>query len=624
MADARSQRKTQRKLKKKRRKELFAYFREVSRKQGFFAAIRRTMAFFKRRGAGKRKGRFLPSKEALDSQRNAYVADWPKISVCVPLYNVSRAFFQEMVQSVVGQSYPNWELCIANAADDKAMAQGVLAAWAADERIVMEEVENRGISENTNRAVRMATGQYLAFLDHDDVLSPDALFELAQRAVATDAGFIYSDEALFEDDWRQPTTGHFKPDYSPQYLLNVNYIAHLVGIKRELFTKVGGFRAEFDGAQDHDLYLRVLEETGGAEHIRRVLYYWRQHPGSTSTGLEAKPYAAEAAIKAIGEHLDRTGVRGSAVEGMFPSTYKVNYSIKGVPLVSVIIPNSEHIADLDRCISSIYEKTTYRRFEILVVENNSKTVDTFAYYQKLTSTYPDCRVLVYDEKGPFNFSAICNYGRGEAIGHYLLFLNNDTQVINGAWMEEMLQLCQLDEVGVVGAMLYYPDNTVQHAGVVVGLGGHAGHSHKYALRGQGGYMFRQACVQEFSAVTGAAMMVKREAFDKVTGFDQGFSVAYNDVDLCLRIRKKGYSVLFTPYAELYHYESKSRGSDEEGPARARFETEKAKLWERYGQDLLKDPFYSPWLTLDREDFTESEVLPESVPVGYTEEEEEAR
>ncbi len=599
----------QQRLKKKRKRELMAYFREISQKEGFFAAIRRTMQYMKRRHGGK-KGRFLPSKSVLQKQREADVLGWPKMSVCVPVYNTTRAFFDELLASVVNQSYANWELCIANASDDRAVVNELVSKYA-DERILIEDVENEGISANTNRAVRLSSGHYLVFLDHDDLLSPNALFEAAQAVARTEAGFIYSDEALFKKDMLHSKVGHFKPDYSPQYLLNVNYIAHLVAIRRDLFNKVGGFRSEFDGSQDHDLYLRVLEETGGAVHIPKVLYYWREHEDSTSTGVEAKPYVAAAAKKAIAEHLERIGVRGDVRDGMFPSTYKVDYAVRGRPLVSIIIPNCEHVPDLDRCIRSIYDKTQYKNFEVLVVENNSRTVETFAYYQKLAKIYPDCKVLVYDEEKSFNFSKICNFGRRSARGEYLLFLNNDTEVISPGWLTEMLGLCQLEDVGIVGAMLYYPDDTVQHAGVVVGLGGYAGHSHKYAMRGKSGYMFRQACVQEMSAVTGACMMVRRKVFDDVGGFDAGFGVAYNDVDLCLRARRRGASVIFTPYAELYHHESKSRGSDEEGEAKERFMAEQERLYERYGEELLHDPYYNPNLTLDREDFSESDVLPEA-------------
>ncbi len=601
----------EKKLKQKRRKELMAYFGEVARREGFFAALGRTLRYFKRRGGGKR-GRFLPTKAALQKQREAEVTGWPRISVCVAVYNPPRQFFDAMMASVAAQSYANWELCVVNASDEAPEAIREVLGKYPDRRVKVEQAENEGISENLNRAVRMAGGQYLCFLDHDDILSPDALFEMARRISETESAFLYSDEALFEEDYTRPSAGHFKPDYSPHYLTNVNYIGHLVAVRRDLFSRVGGFRRQFDGAQDHDLYLRITEQTDGAEHIHRVLYYWRQHAGSTSTGTEAKPYVTQAALGALSAHLERIGVRGQAVEGRFPSTYKINYGIQGLPLVSVIIPSCDHVPDLDRCLRSLYMETQYRHFEVLVVENNSRLVETFAYYEELAESYPECRVLVYDgPKGePFNFSKICNFGRRQARGQFLLFLNNDTEVISPGWMGEMLGLCQQKDVGAVGALLYYPDDSIQHAGVIVGLGGYAGHSHKYARRGGSGYMFRAACVQELSAVTAACMMAERAAFDKVDGFDEAFAVAYNDVDFCLRLRQEGYSVLFTPYAELYHHESKTRGSDEDGAARLRFAHEQELLWERYGEELRHDPFYSPWLTSDREDFSENDVLPE--------------
>lgn len=596
------------KLKKKRNQELFEYFKEISQKEGFVSAVKRTLRYFKRR-YGKAKGRFLPKKSELARQREYDTAGWPKISICVPVFNPSRQFLMELIDSVVAQSYPNWELCLADASDDPSILQEILSKYA-DSRILSEAVINDGIAENTNRAIRMASGHYIAFTDHDDVLSPNALFEMGKAITRTNAGMLYSDEALFSKDYMHPSVGHFKPDYSPQYLLNCNYIGHLVVVRKDLVSKVGMLNKEYDGSQDYDLNLKVLDEIGAAVHIPKVLYYWRQHEESTSTGVEAKPYVAEAAKKAIAAHLERNNIRGQVEDGKFPSTYKVNYAIVRRPLVSIIIPNSEHIPDLDRCIRSIYDKTHYQNFELIVVENNSRTIDTFSYYERLVKIYPDCKVLVYEEK-EFNFSKICNFGRQGARGEYLLFLNNDTEVITPGWMDEMLQLCQLEDVGAVGAMLYYPDDTVQHAGIVIGLGGYAGHSHKYALRDKSGYMFRQACVQEFSAVTGACMMVKADVFDKVGGFDPGFAVAYNDVDLCLRIRRRGQSIVFTPYAELYHHESKSRGSDEDEEKAQRFAQEQERLMERYGEDLLHDPYYNPNLTYDREDFSENDVLPEA-------------
>ncbi len=603
-----SQEEIKAKLKKKRSKELRDYFWEIVRKEGFFAALRRTSQYMKRRH-GKRRGRFLPKPTELVRQREADTTGWPKISILTPVYNPNLQFFDEMLASVIAQSYPNWELCLIDASDDPAPNREVLSKHQ-DERIVYGMAENGGISKNTNAAAAKASGHYFAFLDHDDILSPNAMYEMARAIFSTSAAFLYSDEALFEKDYKNPTTGHFKPDYSPQYLLNCNYIGHLVAVKRDVFFEVGQLDPECDGAQDHDLNLRVLDKEEKAVHIQKVLYYWRQHADSTSVSADAKPYAAEAGKRAIQKHLARKEIRGMVEDGKFPGTYKVNYAIKALPLVSVIIPNSEHTSDLHRCISSIYARTSWRQFEIIVVENNSKTVDTFQYYTKLADDNPNCSVMVYEEGGGFNFSKICNFGRTGARGEYLLFLNNDTEVITPDWMSEMLQLCQLDDVGAVGALLYYPDNTVQHAGVITGLGGYAGHSHKYAQREHSGYMFRQACVQEVSAVTGACMMVKAKAFDKVGGFDAAFTVAYNDVDLCLRLGRRGLSVLFTPYAELYHHESKSRGTDEVGEAAARFAKEQERLLDRYGEDLLHDPYYNPNLTYDREDFTEADVLPE--------------
>ncbi len=593
-------------LKKKRGAELRAYFFEIVQKEGLGAAVSRTLRYLKRRYAPK-KGRYLPAKAVLERQRVADVTGWPRLSVCIPVYNPARQHFVELLQSLQGQTYQNWELCLADASEDNDWIKELLAQQGGG-KIQHRSIENRGIAENTNVAVSMAQGSYVVFADHDDILAPHALYEVARQIAESKPPLLYSDEALFEDNWLYPSAGHFKPHYSPQYLLSVNYIGHLVAVRRDIYKRVGGLRSQYDGAQDHDFLLRTLEITGSALHIPQVLYYWRQHEESTSTGVEAKPYVAEAAKRAIRDHLQRIGRRGRVVDGFFPSTYKVYYDITGRPLISIIIPNCDHIPDLDRCIRSIYSRTRYLQFELVVAENNSQMVETFSYYQELAASYPRCKVAVYEEEG-FNFSKICNFGRQNAKGQYLLFLNNDTEVITPEWLEEMLGLCQLEEVGIVGAMLYYPDETVQHAGVVTGLGGFAGHSHKYARRGHSGYMFRQACVQELSAVTGACLMIKTSLFDQLDGFDPGFPVAYNDVDLCLRAGKQGQSVVFTPYAELYHYESKSRGSDEEGEAKQRFSAEQERLLARHGDRLLNDPFYNPNLTQDREDFSESDILP---------------
>lgn len=596
----------QQKLQKKRNKELVAYFRQLVGQEGIGKTVQRTWRYVKRR-YGSKKGRFLPSKAVLAAQKKTDTSGWPTISILVPVYNVPPAFWEQLLASVLAQTYSGWQLCIADASDAGKEVKESLDALQ-DERIQYMRVENKGIGENTNCAAQLATGEYIALLDHDDLLSPNAMFEVAKTAVTTQAGFIYSDEALFEKDMQRPIVGHFKPNYSPQYLLNCNYITHLTAMKKSLFEEVNGFDTKLDGSQDHDLILRVLELKPKVVHIAKVLYYWRSHAASTSTGVDAKPYVRQAALTAIDSHLERIHVQGKAIDGKFPSTYKVDYVIQNNPLISIIIPSYEHVEDLQMCLSSIYEKSTYHNFEVIIVENNSKKQETFAYYEKIQQEYKDCTVVMYEPPAGFNFSAICNFGRKSAKGEYVLFLNNDVEVITPDWLEQMVQLAQLPEVGAVGAMLYYPDDTVQHAGVIVGLGGYAGHSHKYARRGGSGYMFRQACVQELSAVTGACLLAKASVFDEISGFDEGFSVAYNDVDLCLRIRNAGYSIIFTPYAELYHHESKSRGSDETGEALERFTKEQEKMKERYGKSLLKDPYYNPNLTYDREDFTESDSI----------------
>ena len=486
---------------------------------------------------------------------------------------------------------------------------------AKNQQIVYKKIENKGIAANTNAAAALAEGEYLALADHDDVLAPHALAEMGRaildlRAKGQPDGFLYSDEALFEKDIRRPRAAHFKPDYAPDYFLCCNYICHLAVFRRDLFEAVGGERPECDGSQDHDLFLRLIEQNGGAAHLPQVLYYWRVHAGSTSGGTEAKPYVAAAAKKALADHLARTGRKGEVTDGLFPSTYRVKWEIEGEPLVSILIPNKDHTADLEKCLSSIYEKTQWKKFEVIVIENNSTEPETFDYYEKAPARYPGLRVVKWPGKG-FNFSAINNFGRQSAQGEYLLLLNNDVEILNGDWLTELLRPCAHEGgAAICGAMLYYPDDTIQHAGVVTGLGGYAGHSHKYRPRGGSGYLFRAATVQDFSAVTGACLLVKTSVYDQVGGLDEGFAVAFNDVDFCLRVRDAGYRIAWTPYAQLYHYESKSRGGDEKDPVKARrFAAEQQRLYDRHGREnILDDPYYNPSLTYDREDFSESADL----------------
>ena len=601
-------------LKIKRMRELAGFFAQTVRTDGFGPTLKRSAAFLKRR-FGSKKGHFLPQKETLAAQRalDYGALGWPAVSICVPLYNTPQKYLRQLLDSVLGQTCPNWQLCLADASDAAHgdVAQTVRAYQARDARIVYTKVENKGISANTNAAAALAAGEYLGLADHDDVLAPHAVYEMMKAAHETGAAFLYSDEALFTSDVRRPTAGHFKPDFAPDYLNCCNYICHFSVFQKALFDAVGGLDPACDGSQDHDLFLK-LSERAVPVHVPKVLYYWRVHEGSTSGGTGAKPYVAAAAKRAVAGHLARTGAKGAVADGLFPSTYKVEYAVEGNPLVSILIPNKDHADDLRKALTSIFTKTAYPNYEVLVVENNSVEPATFDYYRELQKQHPNCRVVTYE--GGFNFSAINNFGRKAARGEYLLLLNNDVEVINGTWLGEMLALCAQPGVGIVGAKLYYPDDTIQHAGVIVGLGGYAGHSHKYAKRGGSGYMFRAATVQDLSAVTAACLLVKAAVYDEAGGLDEGFAVAFNDVDFCLRVRALGYRVLFTPYAELYHYESKSRGLDTKGPARERFEGERRRMKQRYGERLLRDPFYNPNLTLDREDFSESDALPKDDPV----------
>ncbi|MEG1069280.1 MAG: glycosyltransferase family 2 protein, partial [Ruthenibacterium sp.] len=556
------------KLKWKRCKELLAFLKSTMQKEGFFDTLVRGFAFIKRRLRSK-KGRFYPSKALCAAQKAVDTSAWPTFAICVPLYNTPVHFLTELLDSVQNQTCKNWQLCLADASDAAHGDVADIVKKYDDTRIKYCKIENEGISANTNAAAKLATCAYLCLADHDDVLAPNAIYELAKTAHETGKSFLYSDEALFSTDILRPIVGHFKPDFAPDYLNCCNYICHLSAFKRDLFWKVGGLAPACDGSQDHDLFLK-LSELEPPVHIPKVLYYWRVHADSTSGGITAKPYVAAAAKRALASHLARTGTAGTVKDGLFPSTYKIEYRIANNPLVSILIPNKDHADDLKKALQSIFTKTSYPNYEVLVLENNSTEAETSAYYQKIEHKYANLRVCHY--QGDFNFSAINNFGRKQAKGAYLLLLNNDVEIINGAWLTEMLALCAQPQVGAVGAKLYYPDDSVQHAGVVVGLGGYAGHSHKYARREAGGYMFRLGTVQDFSACTAACLLVKASVYDAVGGLDEGFAVAFNDVDFCLRICAAGYRVVYTPYAELYHYESKSRGLDEKDPAkRTRFD-----------------------------------------------------
>ncbi len=606
----------------KRAKELAGYAVQLTKDEGLGTMLARGAGFVKRRCFGK-KARYLPTKKVLEAQRaelagqTADSCGLPTISILTPLYNTPEPYLREFLDSFVDQTAPNGQLCLADASDAEhdAVKRIVEEYQAKNQRIVYKKIENKGIAANTNAAASLATGDYLALADHDDILAPHAMYTMGKailqlREWGEPDGFLYSDEALFSKSIQRPIVAHFKPDYAPDYLLCCNYICHLAVFQKALWDAVGGERPECDGSQDHDLFLRLIEQVGGAAHVPQVLYYWRVHAGSTSGGTEAKPYVAAAAKKALADHLARTGRTGTVEDGLFPSTYRVKWDIEGDPKVSILIPNKDHTDDLEKCLQSIWKKTTWDNYEIIVIENNSTDPATFAYYEKAKQRYDGLKVVTYPEKG-FNFSGINNFGRKAAAGDYLLLLNNDVEVRNGDWLTELLRQCaHKGGAAICGAMLYYPDETLQHAGVITGLGGYAGHSHKYKQKGGSGYLFRIATVQDFSAVTGACLLVKASVYDEVGGLDEQFAVAFNDVDFCLRVRDAGYRIAWTPYAELTHYESKSRGGDEKDPAKAaRFAAEQQRLYTIHGKEnILDDPYYNPNLTRDREDFSESDDL----------------
>ena len=606
----------------KRAKELAGYAVQLTKDEGLGTMLARGAGFVKRRCFGK-KARYLPTKKVLEAQRaelagqTADSCGLPTISILTPLYNTPEPYLREFLDSFVDQTAPNGQLCLADASDGEhdAVKRIVEEYQAKNQRIVYKKIENKGIAANTNAAASLATGDYLALADHDDILAPHAMYTMGKailqlRERGEPDGFLYSDEALFSKSIQRPIVAHFKPDYAPDYLLCCNYICHLAVFQKALWDAVGGERPECDGSQDHDLFLRLIEQVGGAAHVPQVLYYWRVHAGSTSGGTEAKPYVAAAAKKALADHLARTGRTGTVEDGLFPSTYRVKWDIEGDPKVSILIPNKDHTDDLEKCLQSIWKKTTWNNYEVIVIENNSTDPATFAYYEKAKQRYDGLKVVTYPEKG-FNFSGINNFGRKAAAGDYLLLLNNDVEVRNGDWLTELLRQCaHKGGAAICGAMLYYPDETLQHAGVITGLGGYAGHSHKYKQKGGSGYLFRIATVQDFSAVTGACLLVKASVYDEVGGLDEQFAVAFNDVDFCLRVRDAGCRIAWTPYAELTHYESKSRGGDEKDPAKAaRFAAEQQRLYTIHGKEnILDDPYYNPNLTRDREDFSESDDL----------------
>jgi GT2 family glycosyltransferase len=545
--------------------------------------------------------RHEPDAAALMRLRAHRFGRAPKVSVVVPVYNPPAAFLEAMIASVAAQTYANWELCLVDGASTAAHVRLILEkAAAGDSRIkVAFLTENRGIVGNSNAAAGLASGDFLALLDHDDTLAPFALHEVvAAINEAPEADFLYSDEDKIDTrgDRVEP---NFKPDWSPETLRSRNYVCHLTTLKRSLFDMIGGFRPGFDGSQDYDLVLRASEQAQRIVHIPRVLYHWRMHAQSTAMTKGSKSYAFEAGKRAVAEHLARLGIDASVHDGAVLGTYQVVHHLRTQPLVSIIIPNKDQVGLLSRCVDSL-AKSSYANYELIVVENGSQLPETRAYYRELQKQ-PHARIVEWTK--PFNYAAVNNFAASAARGDLLLFLNNDTEAINPDWLEAMVTQAVQPGVGAVGAKLYYADDTIQHAGIVVGMGGVAGHSHLFYPRQAAGYMQRLRITQNVAAVTGACLLMPRGVFAEVGGFDEGFVLAFNDVDLCLAVLKAGYRVVWTPDAELYHLESKTRGYEDTAEKQARFKRE-YDLFHLKWSAFLKagDPYYSPHFRLDRPDF----------------------
>ena len=543
-----------------------------------------------------------PDKKTLRKQKKTVFQKKPLISIVIPLYQTPEPYLRELIDSVKAQSYENWQLCLADGSPDDRLKGFLDRNYGKENRIVYRKLEqNGGISANTNEAVALATGEYLMLCDHDDTLEPDALYEIIKAINEKDnPDVLYTDEDKVSMDGKHYFDPNFKPDYNLFRLRENNYICHIFVVKKALTDRVGLLRTEFDGAQDYDFIFRCCEEADKVVHIPKVLYHWRCHMDSTAADPESKAYAYQAGRRAIKEHYQRMGIDASVEMTERPGWYRSYVKIQDNPKISIIIPNKDHIDDLELCLFSLTKRSTYKNYEILIVENNSEKPETFEYYKKLPDRYPKVKVLTWEKE--FNYSGINNFAAEQAEGMYLLFLNNDVEILTPQWMEEMLQICQQKDVAITGAKLYYPDDTIQHAGVVLGLGGIAGHIMCKASREDPGYFGRTVTVQEISAVTAACMMIRTEDFRNVGGFDETFQVAFNDIDLCMKVRAAGKKIVFTPYAELYHYESKSRGLEDTPEKQFRFDKEVKAFEAKWSEQLAKgDPYYSPNLSVTEGD-----------------------
>ncbi len=546
----------------------------------------------------------------LARQRQETFSFSPLFSVVVPLYKTKPGYLCELIDSVCRQTYPHWQLVLADGSRDAdggcwTELTGILERYAGkDSRIFYRTLErNGGIAENTNAALAMAEGDFIVLADHDDLLAENALYEFAaalNRDRAVDV--IYSDEDKVSMDGKKYFEPHLKPDFNIDLLCSVNYICHLFAVSRKIADGAGGFRSEYEGAQDLDFILRCCEQAENVCHVPKVLYHWRSHMGSTAASPESKLYAFEAGRRAVEAHYRRLGIPARVENAVNYGMYRTRYEWGEQPLVSIIIPNKDHASDLKKCVDSVFEKSEYRNFEFVIVENNSVESGTFSYYEELQKMHENVRVVYYE--GGFNYSKINNFGARAAKGDFFLLLNNDTEMIGKEAISELLGYCMRADVGIVGAKLLFADDTIQHAGVILGFGGTAGHAFigkpRYDTRSFG----RILCAQDYSAVTAACMMTKRSVYEQAGGLTEELAVAFNDVDYCLKVRRMGKLVVYNPYAEFYHYESKSRGYEDSPEKVERFQGEVEILLSRWRREIEQgDPYYNPGLTLDDSDFS---------------------
>ena len=538
------------------------------------------------------------SRQELFEQRKTKFSYAPKFSVVVPLYHTPAKFLKDLVRSMMYQSYANWELCLVNASPEDVHLTSLLENWAMrDKRIRVIRLEkNLGIAQNTNAGIAASTGEFIAFLDHDDFLEPDALFCYAD-ALNKDKTIdvFYSDEDKTDEYAAHYFYPHFKSDFNIDLLHANNYMCHFLAVRKSLVDTVGGLNEKFDGAQDYDFVLRLTENTKKIYHCPRILYHWRCSNQSTAANQGNKMYAIHAGKAALNAHYKRIGWNARAQEGAVDGWYQTKFTLKEEPHVSILIPNKDHTDDLDVCLNSFFERADYQNYEFIIIENNSVLPETFAYYEKIEKEHDNVKV-VYWEAG-FNYSAINNFGFKFAKGDYIMLLNNDVELITPDIFQSMLGFCMRPEVGIVGAKLLYNDHTVQHAGVLVGAGGLADHVFKGIHEDDPGYMGRAISSQDVSAVTAACLLVKRSVYEEVGGLEDEFQVAFNDVDFCLKVRKAGYLIVYDADVKLFHYESKSRGMEDTTERFIRFGNEMMLLNSKW--DILStfvDPYYNPNLS----------------------------